>query len=418
MAINLSEHLMQMPEKQKKRDDRGNFVLENDRFVYETVMKYYLPVAPRIIAFWEEHPDWSIETEVIELNMNTSGETAQGPNGLYPIGHAVMRCVIRDDKGRVRATGTKVEHQADFPDFVEKAETGAVGRALGSKGIGTLYAKEMLSDDMHDPVDAPSKAKPALGASATSKTDDTPTQPPSARGPRGGKPAGADAKPPAEAKASGGEAAPTSETKASADNKPAADSPAEKNKAETMKRIGLMLNDMKAGVAQEWNEYGAKKYGAGSTDMNTWTGSDVILFNNAIVKAMKLRQSSGIDGHPYEVPDIGDDFYAVTGQKKPEPAGQGDKPGDEKPPVYVDHDKAETGTVEQKRTYIRAAWRAMSEATRNGFEEHAKARFGTLDCEKWSAEDCAKVIAGINQKVTEGLIKPFQVAVVTNGAPF
>ncbi|HLL80658.1 MAG TPA: hypothetical protein VKT25_14215, partial [Ktedonobacteraceae bacterium] len=44
--------------------------------------------------------------------------------------------------GRV-ATGIKSETRADFPDFAEKAETGALGRALAGLGFGTQFAPDV-----------------------------------------------------------------------------------------------------------------------------------------------------------------------------------------------------------------------------------------------------------------------------------
>lgn len=41
------------------------------------------------------------------------------------------------------ATGTKMETRGDFGDFVEKAETGAIGRALAMCGYGTQFAPEL-----------------------------------------------------------------------------------------------------------------------------------------------------------------------------------------------------------------------------------------------------------------------------------
>lgn len=39
--------------------------------------------------------------------------------------------------------GTKTETRADFPDFTEKAETGALGRALAGIGFGTQFSPDV-----------------------------------------------------------------------------------------------------------------------------------------------------------------------------------------------------------------------------------------------------------------------------------
>jgi hypothetical protein len=67
-------------------------------------------------------------------------------------GYVVFRAVVKDGKGGV-ATGTKSEKAASFSDFIEKAETGAIGRALAGLGYGTQFAPEL--DEQHRIVDSP-----------------------------------------------------------------------------------------------------------------------------------------------------------------------------------------------------------------------------------------------------------------------
>lgn len=99
--------------------------------------KKYLQVAHRLVWFREDHPDWCIETELIER-----GD-----------GWAIFKAYIKDNEGRLLATGTKVETKAGFPDFLEKAETGAIGRALAIAGYGTQFAPEF--DEGERLADAP-----------------------------------------------------------------------------------------------------------------------------------------------------------------------------------------------------------------------------------------------------------------------
>src|SRR5579884_3086880 len=101
----------------------------------------YLPVQWRLVWFRSECPDGTIETEIIHLDLDKETEeetfvwnsekrrsekTTKTARGL-----AVVRAVVRDGKGGI-ATGTKMEKAASFSDFLEKAETGAVGRALAA----------------------------------------------------------------------------------------------------------------------------------------------------------------------------------------------------------------------------------------------------------------------------------------------
>lgn len=122
----------------------------------------YLPVAWRLVWFREQCPQGEIETEMIHLDLDRETEeegyawnndtrrsekVTKRANGL-----AVFRAVVKDGKGGV-ATGTKMEKAASFPDFLEKAETGAIGRALAELGFGTQFAPDL--DEQHRIVDAP-----------------------------------------------------------------------------------------------------------------------------------------------------------------------------------------------------------------------------------------------------------------------
>lgn len=92
--------------------------------------KDYLQVAHRLVWFREERPAWSIETTL---------ETVSDKN-------ALARAVIKDETGRVIATGHKSETIQGFPDFIEKSETGAIGRALALCGYGTQFCADELDE--------------------------------------------------------------------------------------------------------------------------------------------------------------------------------------------------------------------------------------------------------------------------------
>lgn len=99
--------------------------------------QHYLKPAYRLVWFREEHPDWGIETDFHSL-----GE-----------GWCIMKATIRNEKGQVMATAHKVENRKDFADFVEKAETGALGRALAMVGYGTQFTEDF--DEGPRIVDSP-----------------------------------------------------------------------------------------------------------------------------------------------------------------------------------------------------------------------------------------------------------------------
>jgi hypothetical protein len=93
--------------------------------------KDYVDVSERVIAFWELHPDWSILTSIEQVDLET--------------GVVIIKAWVEDEKGRVKSTGHAHEFQADkksrvnMTSFVENCETSAIGRALGTLGIGTEY---------------------------------------------------------------------------------------------------------------------------------------------------------------------------------------------------------------------------------------------------------------------------------------
>ena len=94
--------------------------------------KDYLNVAQRLVWFREEKPTYGIETMLLEQNEN----------------FCLARAVIRDDKGTILSTAHKTETPQGFPDFIEKAETGAIGRALALIGYGTQFCADELDEGL------------------------------------------------------------------------------------------------------------------------------------------------------------------------------------------------------------------------------------------------------------------------------
>ena len=99
--------------------------------------KQYLQVMWRLVWFREEKPLWSIDTKLEQLTDN----------------HAVFSAKISDENGMQKASGYGSESVKDFRDFIEKAETKAIGRALAMLGYGTQFAPEL--DEEERIVDSP-----------------------------------------------------------------------------------------------------------------------------------------------------------------------------------------------------------------------------------------------------------------------
>lgn len=107
--------------------------------------KPYLQVAHRIVWFREEHPDASIDTSFVSISDSS----------------AVARAVV-SYAGKVMSTAHKREDAKHFGDFTEKAETGAIGRALALLGYGTQFTGEDFEegDRLADSPIAPVYIKP------------------------------------------------------------------------------------------------------------------------------------------------------------------------------------------------------------------------------------------------------------------
>lgn len=114
----------------------------------------YLPVAARLVWFREEHPDWGIETRPVELNIEK--------------GYAIFETFVYNHEGKLMSKGTKMETARGFADYVEKAETGSIGRALAVCGYGTQFAPELEEGDRI--VDSPMPIGQPFYAEAGSKS--------------------------------------------------------------------------------------------------------------------------------------------------------------------------------------------------------------------------------------------------------
>ncbi len=130
-----NKYMLKLPKTKK-------VTLDNGMVKWEKTETDYLPVAARIAWFRKDHPYWSIITKIVQLANKA----------------VVMKAIIKDMTGSIIATARKKETEIGFPDYIEKAETGAIGRALAMCGYGTLQAPEF--DEQDRLADAPvEKAK-------------------------------------------------------------------------------------------------------------------------------------------------------------------------------------------------------------------------------------------------------------------
>ena len=104
--------------------------------------KPYLQVAHRLVWFREEYPQAKIITEVIKYT--DTDATVKATIVLPDLERGVYFEV---------STAHKHESVGGFPDYLEKAETGAIGRALAMAGYGTQFEPEF--DEGERLVDSP-----------------------------------------------------------------------------------------------------------------------------------------------------------------------------------------------------------------------------------------------------------------------
>ena len=102
----------------------------------------YNKVAEKVKAFRKILPDGNITTQIIEINDD----------------RAVFRAEVRTVEGWLLGTGTACIEKMDKPnDFIECAETKAVGRALAFCGLGLIddiaSAEDITDESANDLID-------------------------------------------------------------------------------------------------------------------------------------------------------------------------------------------------------------------------------------------------------------------------
>ena len=134
--FNPNEHLRVFERRQRQLDGS-----------YKTVKVDYLDVKWRIVWFRTEHPHGSIETRLLSAP------------GISP---AVVQATVTLENG-VTATGFGQCGEDDWSDWLEKAETRAIGRALALLGYGTQFCEEFDEIISDSPVESPRSRGTASG---------------------------------------------------------------------------------------------------------------------------------------------------------------------------------------------------------------------------------------------------------------
>jgi hypothetical protein len=132
--------------------------------------RMYLEVKYRLVWLREQEPDAQITTEIVQLDLDrdvqaevSEWDEVQRKNVKvikHGKGMVIFKATIKLANGAI-GTGTKMENAAAFGDFLEKAESGAIGRALASLGYGTQFCEGESEADSGRIVDAPCERKPS-----------------------------------------------------------------------------------------------------------------------------------------------------------------------------------------------------------------------------------------------------------------
>jgi hypothetical protein len=113
----------------------------------------YLQVCHRLVWFREDHPTFSIQTELVDNNKD----------------YCVSKAAILTEDNRIVAVAHKREDAKSFPDYMEKSETGAIGRALALFGYGTQFTEDLDEGSriVDSPVSIPKASTQAQQGTAT-----------------------------------------------------------------------------------------------------------------------------------------------------------------------------------------------------------------------------------------------------------
>ncbi len=131
-----------------KRFDAGRYLTRVDG-------REYLEVKWRLLWLRSEHPDALISTELVE----------------HQDGLALFRARVALAEGG-EGSGWGSEMSRDFPDYIEAAETKALGRALAALGYGTQFCEDF---------DFAAETTRRQGGDGRPAIADAPLQPPPAR---------------------------------------------------------------------------------------------------------------------------------------------------------------------------------------------------------------------------------------------
>ena len=107
---------------------------EADKYLTKLQGRDYLEVKWRLLWLRTEHPEAVVNTELVLPPSQLTGKDGES--------FALFKATV-SIPGAGSATGWGSETAKDFRDYIEKAETKALGRALAALGFGTQFAYDV-----------------------------------------------------------------------------------------------------------------------------------------------------------------------------------------------------------------------------------------------------------------------------------
>ncbi|HEX2988874.1 MAG TPA: hypothetical protein VHS06_11990 [Chloroflexota bacterium] len=125
VGVRLAEGKAEATGPKGKGERRAERRFEPSRYLRKLGGKDYLEVKWRLLWLRTEHPDAVMQTEMVKLEE----------------GFALFKARVAIP-GAGESTGWGSETRQDFFDYIEKAETKALGRALAALGYGTQFCED------------------------------------------------------------------------------------------------------------------------------------------------------------------------------------------------------------------------------------------------------------------------------------
>lgn len=124
MTFNPSDHVIIMERKSKQKDAQGHET-------WKVTKTEYLPVQWRLYWFRLENQKGKIDSKALTIDLEK--------------GAAIFETYVeREDGGSARMHGS--ETASDWKDYIEKAQTKSLGRALAAVGYGSQFTDDEFAE--------------------------------------------------------------------------------------------------------------------------------------------------------------------------------------------------------------------------------------------------------------------------------